>query len=72
MPDRYMNQLELVYRERAPSVCELGEELVDTMQEIGWESQEAALTAMIEVRDALGLGVDARVLVIDPLTGEVF
>ncbi len=72
MPDRYMGQLELVYRERAPSVCELGEELVDTMREIGWDSQEAALTAMIEVRDALGLGVDARVLVIDPLTGEVF
>ena len=64
--------LEAIYKERAPGVYDLGEELVEIMRRAGWGTREQALEAMIEARDTLGLGVDARVLVIDPLEGKVY
>ena len=63
--------LETVYRERAPQACDLGDELADIMLRIGWGTREQALEAMIAARDTLGLCVDARVLVIDPVDGGV-
>lgn len=63
--------LEAVYRERAPQACDLGDELADIMLRIGWGTREQALEAMIAARDTLGLCVDARVLVIDPVEGGV-
>lgn len=71
LPERDWLRLEPTYRERAPRVCDLGEELVAIMREAGWGSREQALEAMIRTRDALGLGVDGRVLVIDPIGDEV-
>ena len=41
------------------------------MMRIGWGTREQAIEAMIETRDTLGLAVDARVLVIDPVDGGV-
>lgn len=66
------DRLRTVYESHSPKVCELGEEFYDIMREIGWGSREQALDALIRTRDTLGLGVDARVLVFDPVSGRVF
>ena len=63
--------LESIYAERAPEVRELGKELMAIMQQVGWGTQGQALDAMVIVRDALGLKVDDRVLVVDPAGGQV-
>ena len=64
-------ELESIYAERAPEVHELGRELLAIMQQVGWGTQGQALEAMVGVRDALGLKVDDRVLVVDPAGGQV-
>ena len=63
--------LQAIYRTRSSEVCELGEELVAIMAEVGCGTSEQALDAMVRVRDTLGLKVDERVLVIDPISGRV-
>ena len=60
-----------VYRKRCGWVCELGEELLAIMHEVDWGTREQAKEAMVRSRDALGMGVDERVLVVDGVTGEV-
>lgn len=65
-------RLRAIYVERAPDVRALGEELAAIMRAVGWGEREQALEAMIRVRDALGLKVDDRVLVIDPLSNQVY
>ncbi|MCI0438358.1 MAG: hypothetical protein L0177_04420 [Chloroflexi bacterium] len=71
LPPLEWTLLEAVYRARAPQIVALGEELASIMRETGWGTREQALAAMVKVRDALGLKVDNRVLVIDPLSGQV-
>ena len=65
------DELESIYAKRAPAVCELGTELLAIIQQVGWGTQEQALEAMVGVRDALGLRVDDRVLVVDPAGGRI-
>jgi hypothetical protein len=60
-----------LYESRAPDVVALGEELRAIMLSVGWGTREQALEVMVRVRDTLGLGVDDRVLVVDPLTGKL-
>ena len=55
-----------MFRARSQRVCELGEEIVAIMEDVGWGSREQALDAMIGIRDSLGLSIDDRVLIIDP------
>ena len=71
LPARRWLRLEALYQERSPQVYELGTELVAIMRDVGWGSREQALEAMMRARDALGLKVDERVLVIDPVTGDL-
>ena len=70
LPRVSWRRLEAAYRSRSVEVCDLGEELVVIMRDVGWGTRDQALEAMIRVRDALGLGVDDRVLVFDPVSGE--
>jgi hypothetical protein len=71
LPDERWRALRDAYWERSRWVCELGEELLAIMRDVGWGTREQALEAMVRGRDALGMGVDERVLVVDGLTGEV-
>ena len=71
LPLELWTPLEIVYAERAPQVTTLGKELIEIMVRIGWGSREQALEAMTGVRDALGLDVQDKVLVLDPTTGRV-
>lgn len=63
--------LEIVYAERAPAASRLGKELFDIVTDAGWGSPENALEAMVRTRDALGLDVQDKVLVLDPTTGRI-
>ena len=65
-------ELEAVFRERSPQVARLGEEMTAIMSEVGWGTREQALEALIGVRDSLGLQVNRIVLVLDPISGEIF
>lgn len=65
-------QLEQVFRERSPQVSRLGEEMTAIVNGVGWGTREQALEALIGVRDSLGLQVNQIVLVMDPLSGEIF
>ena len=65
-------ELEAVFRERSPQVAQLGEEMRTIMNEIGWGTRGQALDALVGVRDSLGLRVNQIVLVMDPLTGDIF
>ena len=64
--------LDAVFRERTPQVARLGEEMMAIMREVGWGTREQALEALVGVRDSLGLQVNQIVLVMDPITGEIF
>ena len=64
--------LEAVFMERSPQVARLGEEMTAIVNDVGWGTREQALEALVGVRDSLGLQVNQIVLVMDPLTGEVF
>ncbi len=64
--------LETVFRERSPQVARLGEEMTAIVNDVGWGTREQALEALIGVRDSLGLQVNQIVLVMDPLTGDIF
>ena len=65
-------ELEAVFRERSPQVVRLGEEMTAIMNEVGWGTREQALEALVGVRDSLGLQVNQIVLVMDPVSGEIF
>ena len=41
------------------------------MRAIGWGTREQALSAMIAIRDALGLRVHDIMLVHDPISGDI-
>ena len=71
LPEHDWLRVEAVYRERSPEGCQLGDELVFIMREVGWGTREQALEAMVKCRDTLGLGVEGRVLVLDPVSGRV-
>jgi len=71
LPDERWNLLRDAYRERSRWVCELGEELLAIMRDVGWGTREQALEAMVRSRDALGMGIEDRVLVVDGLSGAV-
>ena len=63
--------LEIVYAERAPAAAKLGQELFDIVTDAGWGSPEKSLEAMVRTRDALGLDVQDKVLVLNPTTGRI-
>ena len=42
------------------------------MDDVGWGTREQALDALVGVRDSLGLRVNQIVLVMDPVSGEIF
>lgn len=65
-------ELQAVFKDRSPQVAQLGEEMTAIMNEIGWGAPEQALEALIGVRDSLGLQVNQIVLVMDPISGEIF
>ena len=65
-------ELEPVFRDRSPQVVRLGEEMTAMMNDVGWGTREQALEALVSVRDSLGLQVNQIVLVIDPVSGEIF
>ena len=71
LPDERWGMLQDVYGERSRWICELGEDLLVIMREVGWGTREQALEAMVKSRDALGMGVADRVLVVDGVTGSV-
>ena len=71
LPLELWTPLETIYAERAPAVTELGRELLSIMVDTGWGTPEKALEAMVRTRDALGLDVQDKVLVLDPATGRI-
>ena len=71
LPDSVRHPIAFIYRERAPEISKLGEELLDIMNEAGWLTRERVLDAMIRTRNTLGLDVYDEVLVLDPTTGQV-
>ncbi len=71
LPLELWSPLEIIYTERAPAAAALGRELVRILTDAGWGSPEKALDAMIRTRDALGLDVQDKVLVLDPATGRI-
>ena len=71
LPDGRWGMLQDVYRERSRWICALGEEILAIMRDVGWGTREQALEAMVRSRDALGMGVQDQVLVVDGVTGEV-
>lgn len=72
LPAHHWIPIEILYRTRCPDIAELGAELASIMRDVGWSTREQALEAMIRVRDTLGMKVDERILVIDPVTGKIF
>lgn len=71
LPLELWTPLETVYAERAPAVTDLGRELLNIVVDVGWGTPEKALEAMVRTRDALGLDVQDKVLVLDSATGLV-
>lgn len=67
----HWRKLEKAFRESAPGVVDLGEELVEIIRRVGWGSREQALDSLVQVRDSLGLKVNDVVLVLDPITGNI-
>ena len=65
-------RLRTVFTERSPQVARLGEEMTAIMSEVGWGTREQALRSLVGVRDSLGLQVNRIVLVMDPVSGEIF
>ena len=72
LPLELWSPLEIMYAERAPAASGLGRELVSILTDTGWGSPEKALDAMVRTRNALGLDVQDKVLVLDAATGRVF
>ena len=71
LPLELWSPLEIIYAERAPAVTKLGRELARTLADTGWGSPQKALDAMVRTRDALGLDIQDKVLVLDPTTGRI-
>ena len=71
LPPDAWSGLEALYFERAPTAASLGQELFDIMVSVGWGSRGRALEAMVRTRDALGLDVQDKILVLDPTTGRI-
>ena len=44
---------------------------LDIMNEVGWLTKEHVLDAMIQTRNTLGLDVQDKVFVLDPITEQV-
>ena len=65
-------QLQATFKDRSPQVARLGEEMTAIVNEVGWGTREQALRSLVGVRDSLGLQVNQIVLVMDPLSGEIF
>ena len=65
-------ELQAVFGRRSPQVAQLGEEMIAIMNEVGWGTREQALDALTRLRDSLGLQVNQIVLVMDPISGEIF
>lgn len=66
------SELEAVFKERSPQVARLGEEMTALVNDVGWGTRDQALEALVGVRDSLGLQVKQVVLVLDPVTGEIY
>ena len=72
LPDRLWTPIDAIYQERVSAVCDLGNELFNIMQEVGWGTPAQSLEALIRCRDTLGMRADDRILVLDPATGNTF
>jgi hypothetical protein len=71
LPDHLWSPIEIIYHERSQGISNLGQELVEITRAAGWRTRRETLEALIGCRDALGLRVDDRVLVLDPTTGDL-
>lgn len=71
LPLALWKPLEIAYRERAAAAASLGRELVDIMVRTGWGSREQAMEAMVQTRDVLGLDIQDKVLVLDPVSHSI-
>ena len=72
LPAPLWTPIAALYDARAPRAAALGRELREILRETGSGSRARALEAMIKTRDALGLDVQDKVLVLDAATGRVF
>ncbi len=72
LPLAMWRELAELFAARSPAAAALGEELADILLEVGWGSREQALEGLVRARNALALDVQEKVLVIDPVGGEVF
>lgn len=71
LPEPLWTPIEALYERRAPRAAALGRELRGILGEIGRGGRERALEAMVKARDALALDVQGKVLVLDPVSGDV-
>ncbi len=71
LPVYLWTPIETIYVERGREAAGLGRELLDIMLEVGWGSSEQALEAMTHTRNSLGLDVQNKVLVLDPVSGRI-
>ena len=65
-------RLKSIYESRSEPVCELGEELYGIMAEVGCGTRERALEALVRTRDTLALGIEGRVMILDPTTDKLY
>ena len=72
LPAHLWTPIEAIYQERTSGVFDLGTELFEIMQDVGWATPEQSLEALVRCRDTLGMRVDDRILVLDPATGNTF
>ena len=64
-------ELKKIYRHRSRDVEDLGKELKNILDSFDFHSPLNALQAMLACRDHMGLGVDQRVMILDPRSGEI-
>ena len=64
-------ELKKIYHHRSRDVEDLGKELKNILESFDIHSPWNALQAMLACRDHMGLGVDQRVMILDPRSGEI-
>ncbi len=72
LPRDWWLRLEVVYDGRCPDIADKGRELTEIMEGEGYQTPDHTLSAMIRVRDSLGLKEADRCLVLDPRDGKVY
>ena len=71
LDDVRWSPIDILYNERSPGTRELGERILDIVNDVGTGTPQQSLEVMVNIRDVLGFGLDGSILIVDQTQSRI-